>query len=101
MFNDLIDTNVIIRANGAGVHFGTLKAVEGDTVQLINARRLWYWHAAKSISLSAVAAFGIKQSKSKIAATVPLQTIFNALEILPVTPEAADTISEAPIAETN
>lgn len=99
MFNDLINTPVIIRSYGAGVHFGTLKAVEGDTVQLTNARRLWFWYAAKGLSLSAVAAYGINQKKSKIAALVPLQIIFNVLEILPVTAEAAATISEAEFAE--
>lgn len=54
----LIGKRVIIRANRAGVFYGTLNEVEplGDkyTVELGSARRLWYWDGAASITQLAV-----------------------------------------------
>ena len=41
---------VIIRTYSAGVHAGYLKKREGDYVELSNARRLWYWDGAASLS---------------------------------------------------
>lgn len=54
----LIGKRVIIRADRAGVFYGTLSEVEphGDkyTVELRNVRRLWYWSGAASITQLAV-----------------------------------------------
>lgn len=55
---------VLIRTFSAGVHFGTLVSKEGQEVHLKNARRLWNW--AGALSLSEVAMNGIKISESKI-----------------------------------
>ena len=41
---------VIIRTQNAGVHAGVLKAKKGDEVELVNARRIWYWDGAASLS---------------------------------------------------
>jgi len=55
---NLIGKQVIVRADGAGVFFGTLNEVEqnGDkyTVELLNCRRLWYWDGAASITQLAI-----------------------------------------------
>jgi len=55
---NLIGKQVIVRADRAGVFFGTLNEVEqnGDkyTVELLNCRRLWYWDGAASITQLAV-----------------------------------------------
>ena len=42
----LIGQKVIVRATAAGVHYGTLVSLDGDTVTLSNARRLWFWRVA-------------------------------------------------------
>lgn len=45
---------VIVRADRAGVFAGYLKSKKGTEVTLINARRLWYWDGAASISQIAI-----------------------------------------------
>lgn len=55
---DLIGKRVVIRSYGAGVFYGILTEAEsmGDkyAVELTDARRLWYWDGAASITQLAV-----------------------------------------------
>ena len=87
----VIGQEVIIRTYSAGVWFGRLKEKSGNEVILTEARRMWRWWAKKSISLSGVALYGIKQEDSRIAGaidTVWLQDI----EIIPISGKAAESI---------
>jgi hypothetical protein len=88
--NSLIGEKVIIRTYSAGVHFGTLIEKSGTEVILKDSRRLWYWKAIKSISLSAVAKYGLSD-KSKVAPEVEKQWL-DAIEIIPCTKEAIKSI---------
>ena len=45
-----IGKKVIIRGNSSGVEFGTLVAYKGSEVTLHNARRIWYWDGAATLS---------------------------------------------------
>lgn len=89
-----IGKRVIIRTYSAGVWFGTLSEKSGNEVILTNARRMWRWQAAKSISLSGVAVYGIEQSKSKIAPSVE-SVWLEAIEIIELSDVAIKTIGEA------
>lgn len=60
----------IVRGKDFGVFAGVVSAVTDMVVTVTDARRLWYWHAAKGHSLSAVALHGINHKTSKIAAAV-------------------------------
>lgn len=92
--NGMIGKKVIIRTAYAGVHFGTLAEKDGAEVILSRARRMWQWKSAKSISLSGCANYGIDQSGSKIAPEV--ESIWlEAIEIIPCTQNAIDSIEEA------
>ena len=92
--NFSVGKKVIIRTYSAGVWFGELSQKSGNEVILKNARRLWYWKAAKSISLSGVANFGIIEDDSKIAPKV--ESIWlEAIEIIPTTDKATDSIEGA------
>lgn len=97
--NDLDDfalgMSVIIRTYSAGVWCGILQKKAGKEVILSNARRMWRWWCAKSISLSGVVAHGINQSKSKIAPPVDCVWM-EAIEILPISGEPLKSIMEAP-----
>ena len=84
---------VIVRTWSAGVHFGTLVRQEGTEVVLHNARRLWRWEGA--FTLSAVAVNGVG-SASKLAATVPQILVTEAIEIIPCTEEAAAILRALP-----
>ena len=89
--NDMIGQKVIIRTYSAGVWYGYLEQKAGNEVILKNARRMWKWWSAKSISLSGVANYGVIPEKSKIAPPVP-KVWLEAIEIIACTNEAKDSI---------
>lgn len=41
---------VIVRTESAGVFAGYLRAKKGAEVRLLNARRIWYWEGAATLS---------------------------------------------------
>jgi len=94
----LLGQKVIIRTDRAGVWFGELVEKSGCEVILRNARRMWRWHAAKSISLSGVAKYGIKQDKSKICPALELHWL-EAIEITPCSAVSIESIEGAPNVE--
>ena len=92
--NFAIGRKVIIRTYSAGVWFGLLSKKAGNEVILTDARRLWQWQAKQSISLSAVARFGIDEDRSRIAPAVE-SVWLEAIEIIPVTSDAEISIEGA------
>ena len=93
--NSMLGKKVIIRTYSAGVWFGELSEKSGNEVILKNARRMWRWWAAESISLSACALYGIKHSESKIIAAVD-SVWLEAIEIIPCNDVAIKSIESAP-----
>ena len=87
------DNIVLIRTYSAGVHFGTLKSREGKEVVLTNARRLYSWVGA--CSLSQVAVDGVDYANSKISIAVPEITLTEAIEIIPMAKITAKAMMEA------
>ena len=90
----VIGQEVIIRTYSAGVWFGRLKEKSGNEVILTEARRMWRWWAKKSISLSGVALYGIKQEDSRIAGAID-SVWMQAIEIIPISGKAAESIRTA------
>lgn len=90
-----IGKEVIIRTYSAGVWFGVLKQKAGNEVILTKARRMYKWWAKESISLSGVARHGIKQDDSKICGELD-SVWLEAIEIIPVADNAAESIRTAP-----
>lgn len=87
---------VIVRSASAGVFAGSLVSRNGQEVELSNARRLWYWDGAAS--LSELAERGVsKPGKCKFPCEVTAVILTGAVEILPVTPEARKSIAQVPI----
>lgn len=82
-----IGKKVVIRTYSAGVHFGTLEEKNGKEVTLSNARRLWSWNGA--LSLSEVATKGIDIKNSKISEPVEYIMLTEAVEIIPCTSNIA------------
>lgn len=86
-----MDERKIVRTNRAGVFFGKVEKKEGNTVTLSNARRLWYWGGAAS--LSELAQYGTANvSECKFPCAVDEVELFDVLEIISVTDEAARSI---------
>lgn len=92
----MIGKKVIIRTYSAGVWFGLLEQKEKNEVILKDARRMYQWFCKESISLSAVAIYGINQDKSKICVSIP-SIWLEAIEILPCSDEAIKSLEDAPI----
>lgn len=86
-----IGKKVIIRGDRSGVEFGTLVAHDGREVTLRNARRLWYWDGAASLSQLAVDGTS-KPSECKFTVAVESITILDAVEIIPCTEKAIKSI---------
>ena len=81
---EYIGKKVLIRANGAGVYFGTLERMEGDQVKVTNVRNIWHWTGASC--LSQIANEGV--IGDKIGPTVSSMVINNVLQVIPLTDRA-------------
>lgn len=78
---------VIIRTYSAGVFAGFIKKRIGGEVILTNARRLWFWSGAASLSQFAVEGTS-NPSGCKFPVEVPEITLLNVIEIIPMTDKA-------------
>jgi len=88
----MINKKVIIRANEAGVFFGTLKSKKGNEVTLSNCRKLYYWSGACAIQQIAVDGVS-NPDDCKFTIEVELITILNVIEIIPCTEKAINNIN--------
>lgn len=92
----MLNQYVIVRTYSAGVFAGTLLSRNGKEVELTNARRLWYWKGAAS--LSQLAMQGTSNPKGcKFPCEVSKVLLTEAVEILETTPEAEKSIREVPV----
>jgi hypothetical protein len=89
-----INERVIVRARGAGVFYGTLKAKDGDEVLLADARRIYRWNGASECIELAQAGCS-KESKITRAASEVI--VENVLEIHPCTAAAVASIDNVPV----
>ncbi len=87
---------VICRTYSAGVFAGDLESRNGQEVVLRNARRLWYWKGAAS--LSQLAMEGVKYPEDcKFPCEVERVELLQAIEIIDVTPAAKAIIKGVPV----
>ena len=89
-------TYVIVRTVSAGVFAGYLESRVGREVVLTNARRLWYW--AGAASLSEMAMSGTKlPAECKFPVAVDRVLLLEAIEILDCTEAAKISIEGVPV----
>ncbi len=87
---------VIVRTYSAGVFAGELVSRKGKEVELRNARRLWMWQGAAS--LSELAQRGTSNPTGcKFPCEVASVTLTEAIEILAVTTQARQSIAQVPV----
>lgn len=89
---------VIVRARDAGVFAGCLTSEIGtqDVVILADARRIWYWSGAASIS--ELASRGTSRpAQCKFPAAVSQIVIYGVIEIIATTPEGEKSIRGVPV----
>lgn len=87
---------VIVRTYSAGVFAGNLVDRKGQEVVLTNARRLWYWKGAASLSQLAVDGTS-DPANCKFPMEVSKIELLNAIEILDVTSQAEKSIKSVAV----
>ena len=92
---DLIGRYCMVRTYSAGVFAGVVQSKEGKEVTLKDARRIWYWKGAAS--LSQLATTGTSAPKQcKFPAPVAEVLLTEVIEIIPITEEARVSITKVP-----
>jgi hypothetical protein len=86
----------IVRTYSAGVFAGYLEKREGQEVILLNARRLWYWDGAASLSQLAVEGVN-KPENCKFPCEVEKIELTQAIEILDCSKKAQESINSVKI----
>ena len=87
---------MIVRTYSAGVFAGFLESRNGREVVMREARRLWYWSGAASLSQLAVD--GVRNpSECKFPVPVGVIELLEAIEILYATEVARKSIEGVPI----
>lgn len=87
---------VIVRSKEAGVFAGLLESRCGSEVVLTNARRLWYWAGAATLSELAMVGTG-KPKECKFPMAVSTIAVLGVCEIIPMTADAWNSIMSAPV----
>jgi hypothetical protein len=86
----------IVRTYSAGVFAGYVESRTGQEVVMRNARRLWYWDGAAS--LSQLATEGVKKPENcKFPCPIDRVELLNVIEILDCTRTAQDSIQAVAI----
>lgn len=86
----------IVRTYSAGVFAGYVKSENGQDAELLNARRIWYWDGAASLSQLAVDGTS-KPQNCKFPCEVETVRLKQVIEIIPCTEKAKKSIAEVKI----
>ena len=87
---------VVIRGDRSGAFYGELVKLEGTQAELKNARRIWYWDGAAS--LSQLAEEGVKAPDNcKFPCPVKRMKVLDVIEVLDVTPVALASLNSVKI----
>jgi hypothetical protein len=87
---------VIVRTQSAGVFAGVLESRDGSEAVVSNARRLWYWSGAASLSQLSIEGVS-NPSACKFPVAVPEVTLLGVIEILPLSEKAKASIDAVPV----
>lgn len=88
----MIGKYVLVRTYSAGVHVGILESRNGKEVTLTNARRIWYWEGAATLSQLAMDGTS-KPENCKFPCAVNEILLTEAIEIIPITDKARESIA--------
>lgn len=88
----------MVRSETAGVFCGWLKKREGREITLLNARRIWYWEGAATLSQLAMQGTS-EPLKCRFPCEVSEILILEAVEVIPMTEAARQSIAGVPVWE--
>ena len=88
---DVVDNYYIVRTYTAGVFAGEIESRDGKEVTMKNARRLWRWSGAASLSQLAMEGTA-NPTECKFPCEVTTVILTEVIEILPCTGQAMKSI---------
>jgi hypothetical protein len=88
----------MVRTYSAGVFSGYLESREGKEATLRNARRIWYWDGAATLSQLATDGTS-KPENCKFPCPVDCVMLTEVIEIIPITKRAKKSIEEVAVWE--
>lgn len=94
---NLTGKKVIVRGIQSGVFFGTLKDIDGQTVELSNARNIWRWSGATNPNQIAMDGVDTASDYTRISMTVDTLVLTDICEIIPLSEKAESILEEAPV----
>lgn len=86
----------IIRGDDSSVFAGYVENLSGQQCVVRDARRIWYWEGAATISQLAVDGTS-KPNACKFPVAVDKVIVTDAIEIIPCTQKAKDSIAEVSV----
>lgn len=87
---------VLVRTHSAGVFCGYLKQKKGKEATMLEARRIWYWDGAASLSELAMNGTS-KPDQCKFPCAVDQIELTEVIEVIQMTQQAKKSISEVKI----
>lgn len=84
MYTNIINHKCIVRSYDAGVYFGMVTNIDGETVRIENVRNIWSWTGASC--LSQIANDGIRGGK--VSPVVGSMILNRCCQIIPCTEKA-------------
>lgn len=87
---------VLVRTYSAGVFVGEIESREGSEIVLKNARRIWYWSGAASLSQLAMEGTS-DPANCKFPCTVDRITLLNVIEIIEMNDKSYNSIMNVPV----
>jgi hypothetical protein len=82
----------MIRGDQSGVFYGEIIDYKGQTYTIKNARRVWYWAGAASLSQLATDGTS-KPSECKFPCAVLQVTLLDVIEVIPMTSKAVESLN--------
>ena len=81
----------IVRCDRAGVFYGEIEKIDGSTVQMRNVRKVWYWDGANAVEELAVNGT-TRPDNCNLTVTVESMTVLQAIQIIPCTAKAIESL---------
>ena len=85
----------LVKGYNCGVYFGEIVSVVGDKVEMKDARNLFYWKGA--FNLSDMSIYGVTDPAGSHATSKVDVTLMGVDTILPLWPDAYESLSSIPI----
>lgn len=91
-----VGQHCIVRTKAAGVFAGTIKKIDASSAIVTDARRIWYWVGAATLSQLATEGTS-RPAECKFPAAVPMVFLNGVIEVIPTSDEARKSIDGVPV----